>query len=95
MYNLYLLTQNEEIGYDTYDSCIVVAYDEESARRMHPHYQSNEYSIGEDSIGELEFKADYGVYTWARKLSSVNVTLIGTAHSSLAPGVVLASFNAG
>lgn len=34
--NIYLLTNNVVTGYDTYDSCVVVAKDEESARLMHP-----------------------------------------------------------
>lgn len=34
--NLYLLTQNRIIGYDTYDSCVVAAKNEETARNINP-----------------------------------------------------------
>jgi hypothetical protein len=34
--NLYLLTQEENTGEGTFDSCIVVATDEESAKNVHP-----------------------------------------------------------
>ena len=33
---LYLLTQNENQGDETFDSCVVVAEDEEGARNVHP-----------------------------------------------------------
>lgn len=34
--NLYLIKQNENYSYDTYDSAVVIATSEEEARRIHP-----------------------------------------------------------
>lgn len=34
--NLYLLSQNINTGYDTYDSCVVAAKNEDSARHISP-----------------------------------------------------------
>ena len=34
---LYLLTQDVNTGYETYDSCVVAAYDEEDARTIPPY----------------------------------------------------------
>ncbi len=78
--NLYLLYQNEVSGYDTHDSCVVVAEDEDSARLITP-------------CGLPFNDSDYG--DWARTPVGVNVKLIGTAVEGMEPGVVLASFNAG
>ena len=79
--NLYLLTQDVNNGYDTYDSCVVAAPDEESARRIHP--------------GRDDWNDDYYARkTWAR-IHEVAVSLIGTAKEGTSAGVVLASFNAG
>lgn len=33
---LYLISQNANSDYDTYDSAVVAAYDEEEARNTHP-----------------------------------------------------------
>ena len=33
---IYYCTQSQVNGYDTYDSCVVIAKDEESARNMNP-----------------------------------------------------------
>ena len=34
--NLYLLTQEDASGYDTYDSCVVAAKNEEDAKQIVP-----------------------------------------------------------
>ena len=34
--NLYLLTQDEETGYDTFDSVVVAALTGEQAKKIHP-----------------------------------------------------------
>ena len=36
--NLYLISQNENIGYDTHDSAVVCASDEQAARQINPGY---------------------------------------------------------
>jgi len=79
--NLYYLTQDDNRGYDTYDSCIVAAESEEEARQIHP----GGYPNWGDSFGG----------TWARNPKNVQVEFIGVAASHIKAGVVLASFNAG
>lgn len=79
MLNLYLLKQSDNTGYDTYDALVVCAADKAAACLIHP------YSDGwEDPIG-----------VWALRPENVQVTYLGQADSSIAAGIVLASFNAG
>lgn len=78
--NLYLLTQDVNTGYDTFDSVIVAARDEASARMILP---SDSLSWEEPS------------YSWVSSPESVNVVFIGKAVKGTVEGVVLASFIAG
>lgn len=75
-FNLYLLTQTENTGYDTFDSCIVAAKDENEARTIHP--SRNPENWGDD--------------TWCSSPEKVTVTLLGTATNEVSFGVVLSSF---
>jgi hypothetical protein len=77
--NLYLLTQNKTIGYDTYDSCVVISESEEDAKTIHPHFPNPKW----DSL------------SWCKNPSQVEVEFIGTAKEGSVRGVVCASFNAG
>lgn len=79
--NLYYLSQYDETGYDTFDACIVAAENEQEARLIRP------------GQGDWD-RATYGG-TWARRPENVKVEFIGVAASSVKPGIVLASFNAG
>ena len=83
---LWLISQNINDDYDTYDSAVVVAKNEEEARRIHPNGQ-----LVWDGATLNEWGAPYS--TWVHP-SNVQVTLIGTARKGLT-GVVCASFNAG
>ena len=78
--NLYLLTQDEETGYDTYDSVVVAALSEEQAKKMHPS--------GDDAWG-------YWSGCWPANPENVEVKLIGKAVKGTVSGVILSSFNAG
>lgn len=78
--NLYLLTQDENCGYDTFDSCVVAAKSEEDARQISPR------------PGRAW---DDPWSSWASKPESVKVVLIGTAIEGTDRGLILASFNAG
>lgn len=77
---LYLLTQNVNTGYDTYDSCIVAANFLEEARLIRPD--------GSDWTKNW-------ANSWVVKPEQVTVKLIGTAVVGTKSGIVLASFNAG
>ena len=78
---LFLLSQNINSGYDTYDSIIVCAETEEDARKIHPYGGENTKNNGEYSV-------------WADP-EDVFVEEIGTANKDVEKGVVIASFNAG
>lgn len=80
--NLYLISQDVNNGYDTYDSAVVAAENEEMARNTLP----GEYCKFEESSAYSE---------WANSPDQVKVMLIGKAKAGTKPGVILASFNAG
>ena len=82
--NLYLLTQDENDDYSTYDSLVVAAESEEAAR-----------NIGPTSDYWLELDASYSYNTWASHKESIKVTLIGVSKPGTEPGLILASYNAG
>jgi|688.fasta_scaffold2128377_2 hypothetical protein len=82
--NLYLLEQEENSGYDTYDSMVVAAETEDKARLIHPNtWLDNPWD-------RTKFNRD-----WATSPDQVSVKLIGTAVEGTKSGVILSSFNAG
>jgi hypothetical protein len=83
--NLYLLTQQVNVGYDTYDSAVVAAESEEEARKIHPSDHSD--------IVWWEDEWERVAGSWANRLENVQCTLLGTADVA-EKGVVCASFNA-
>jgi hypothetical protein len=97
--NLYKLTQKINNGYDTFDSCIVAAKNEDEARKIHP---------GDTARGWDETLGFYGIYSggvntgkkyelcdysWCDKPEDVEVQLMGTTYFE--SGLMIASFNAG
>jgi len=84
MKNLYLISQDKNNDYDTFDSAVVCAESEEKARFIHPR---NENWSGIEEEGRFE-----GEWCLAKY---VKVKLIGEAAKDIEVGVVLASFNAG
>lgn len=88
---IYLLTQNEVGGYDTFDSMVVTAKDEESARLIHPKASWEHHREAKTPMDKLWSNSD----VWAMHPSKVMVTLLGTARSGATEGIECASFNAG
>jgi len=94
---LYKLSQNVNNDYDTYDSVIVSAVNEDDAKTIHPseyvtHYRNGDWygtHTGGDERGK-EYK--FGYYEWA-DISQIKVEYLG--ETELKRGVILASFNAG
>ena len=80
--NLYLVEQSDNGNYDTFDSIVVVAGDEESAKDFGPY--------GPVNWGDVD-----PYTTWAKSRDSVTAYLVGTATSGKEGDVILASFNAG
>lgn len=78
---LYMISQNENSKYDTYDSAVVAAETEDKARNILP-------SGYEDGFG--------GLYsTWCSSPDKVKVEYLGEAKEGTKPGVICSSFNAG
>lgn len=84
--NLYLLTQEQAYGYDTYDSCVVCAASAENAAAIRPD---------SESWSSVQKWREYEGGSWAYDRDAVKVQLIGLADPSVPAGVVIASFNAG
>lgn len=80
---LYRISQTQNLGYDTYDSAVVCAPNEETARNIHP---------GEAKMlfGRTGFDR-----TWCSMPEDVLVEYIGKATKGINQGVIVASFNAG
>ena len=88
---IFLITQDKNDGYDTFDSAIVYAESEEHARIMNPsgYYIWDGVSWCWGIDGER-----WGDDSWCLP-KDVNVEMIGQAVDPVEPGVILASFNAG
>ena len=80
--NLYLLTQDVNTDWDTYDSVIVCAESEEEAVKINPD-------------GDIFGTVRRWGSGWVKDPSLVKCRKIGVADESIEKGVVLASFNAG
>lgn len=78
---LYLLTQNENNTYDTYDACVVCAKNEADAKTITPRGKV---------FKEFEQWTD-----WANTTSGITCEEIGEANSEQQRGVILSSFNVG
>lgn len=95
---LYKLTQNENTGYDTYDSAVVAAENEDDAKKNHPsrHYRwsdTNDCWMFQYSDGtEEKYERRYSDWTHIRHIKA---EYIGEAKEGTKKGVILASFNAG
>jgi hypothetical protein len=88
---IYLLTQSSNQGYDTYDSCVVIASSQEEAKLMHPGHDHIWVGHTWKSMGNSWCFDDR---TWANP-EDISVEWIGTAPPDATPKVILASFNAG
>lgn len=79
---LFLLTQTDNNNYDTYDSCVVCAENEDEAKNITP-------------CGE-PFEPSDRFNPWARSLEGIICEYIGEASEGIKKGtVIISSFNAG
>ena len=88
--NTYLISQNVNNGYDTYDSAVVMAESVEEARAMYPGANDGKFT---------DYCKQYGCHDWTMDLEKVEVHKLGrmTDESYLSRGdaVICASFNSG
>ena len=93
--NLYLLSQNDNTGYDTYDCVVVAARSPREASLIHPSGAGWIDGAWRDRRNNGEIY-EYTGSTWANNPANVRIERIGTALTSVRkPGIVLASFHAG
>lgn len=78
---LYLLEQNDNNDYDTYDSCLVCAENEADARTIDPDGNT--------------FEENKQWSSWAKGKEAITCEEIGEANDKQERGVIIASFNAG
>lgn len=88
--NLYKISQDINNEYDTYDSAIVAAENEDIARMIYPggRYKDSKTKIGWHPYAEVE---------WVKfsEIDKIKVEFVGEAKINQKRGVILASFNAG
>ncbi len=88
---LYVISQSVNNNYDTYDSAIVVAHNEEEAKTIHPTSWDKELHIYPNGDWNRQY-----FHPWCKTPDQVTTEYIGEASSSYTePAVILASFNAG
>lgn len=91
--NLYLLEQDINRGYDTYDSCVVCAESEEVARTIHPSKDVTRAHNGEWYEGKYtRYNSDW---VDVDQIDKIKVTYLGKADEQITHGVICSSFNAG
>ena len=78
---LYLLSQNDVRGYDTYDSMVVCAESAETAIQIHPRGEWHNGMFRDNS--------------WCQDPSDVTVEYLGEASDQVRPGIVCSSYHAG
>lgn len=104
MNKLFLISQNKNTGYDTYNAAVVCAPDEETARHINPavgmtrsewdRYDNGKYAYKsyDEFVKSIWNDAHAG---WVKYPNDVDVEYLGVASDSIEVGLVLASFNAG
>jgi len=87
--NLYLISQNENCGYDTYDSALVIAASEEEAKTIHP--EGYRWENGKWRGG---WAIDLAGQSWCNP-DHITVKIIGTPTTGKIGDIIISSFNAG
>lgn len=98
--NIYKVIRDEPIAYDTYDSFVIIAPDETTARQTHPTTtKAIDADIKWDHCNGCWSYFDGAMakdYCWTNDIKSLAVTLIGAAcDCNQDSEVVVSSFNAG
>lgn len=94
--NIYLISQNSNNSYDTYDSAVVSARTEDEAKKICPDSLfrwSEEFQCFTHLYHHRKMEDKYG--SWVNDLNQISVQLIGETKTYQAGQVILASFNAG
>lgn len=94
---LYRISQDENDGYDTYDSAVVAAISEDEAKKIDPSgfrrwSDEKEMWMFQYADGTERPESDHN--SWASSPEKVKAEYIGES-ARVEAGLVLASFNAG
>ena len=101
---LFLVTQTEVKGKDTFGGMVVVAENEDQAKRIHPQnmldlYWSEESNswermdyFGGDKSSTEKYSRPWLSGTWANQLKNITAKLLGTAAEGVEAGRVLDSY---
>lgn len=96
MNKLYLVTDPDFGGYDTYDSMVVSAPTEIAAREIHPSTFVTHVTNGKWMGTYPEGRAySHGNWDWIPHSEVHSLTVVEIGTTDRPTGVVLASFNAG
>lgn len=97
--NLYKVSRTDSVRYEEFDSIVVQAPDEQSARRIHPKHEEEGiyWDLGQGCWKEKidSESRKYNDMFWTSDLNSLNIELIGKANPSLDKTVIHSSFQAG
>jgi hypothetical protein len=85
MMKLFLIEQDQNNDYDTYDSAVVAVMDEESARMTNPSNGT--------PMKDKDWNENYS--SWCNGPEHVKVRYLGEAIDGVKHGIVCSSFNAG
>lgn len=94
---LWLITQQEATGYDTYDSAVVLAETEEAAKLIHPsgYFEWKEKPGAKSGWGFKEHDGPTYDGSWADEPNQVSAEYLGEAAPTVTDQIVCHSFNAG
>mgnify|MGYP001571839762 CR=1 len=100
---LFKISQGVRNDYDTYDSAVVCAENEDEARHIHPsnyvtHYRDGKWYGNYSPAPHEEYETENGAYSsWVEfdQIDKIKVEYIGEASEGQKKGVIVASFNAG
>lgn len=95
MKNLYLVSQDVNRYYNTYDSFVIRCDTEQEARMTHPDGFLASHVDGEPDANGWKQWWDDGYWVSRDDLDKVKVEHIGVALDSMPYGIVCTSFNAG
>jgi hypothetical protein len=97
---IYLISQEVNTNYDTYDSAVVIAENEEEAKRICPSsfygYDQNTNNFISDSENKKNQRNENDIVSsWSPSPDYVKAEYLGEAKEGSKKEVILASFNAG
>jgi len=104
--NIYKISQNVNNGYNTYDSAVVYAKNEEEAKRIHPSYIWEDDGVfydedkkefwGKCPNSEKTYLFEDKLGSWTNDLDQIEVELLGKSNNNnIDSRIIVASFNAG